>query len=106
MVSKCVLVVNLIGLGFIMALGVTGVTKMEAIYYDIGNALPVITQIMLDIPEAGYVVATTLLGIILIIKEIILDRHLAVGINCIALCCIMVSLGIIIMALMLPLINA
>ncbi|HUW30370.1 MAG TPA: hypothetical protein VM223_02025 [Planctomycetota bacterium] len=101
--STVVLVTDVCGLLVVGALFVGAIPKFCKMFAEMGMALPVVTQIVISVPGAGYAAIFLLLLAAIIAKELLIrDRRITLAINVIAGLAGMVWLFVVVFALFSP----
>jgi len=104
--STIALVIDIVELVVLGALFVGAIPKFCKMFAEMGMALPVVTQIVISVPGAGYAAIFLLLLAAIIAKELLIrDRRITLTINTIAGLAGVVWLLVVVFALFLPMVT-
>ncbi|HUU70518.1 MAG TPA: hypothetical protein VM186_13395 [Planctomycetota bacterium] len=104
--STIALVIDIVELVVLGALFVGAIPKFCKMFAEMGMGLPVVTQIVISVPGAGYAAIFLLLLVALVAKELLIrDRRITLTINTIAGLAGVVWLLVVVFALFLPMVT-
>lgn len=104
--STIALVIDIVELVVLGALFVGAIPKFCKMFAEMGMGLPVVTQIVISVPGAGYAAIFLLLLAAIIAKELLIrDRRITLTINTIAGLAGVVWLLVVVFALFLPMVT-